>query len=329
MIKRRAFSAGLMTSLVFGAGAHAQALKRARTVGILYSYVRDDPEGLRFQSAFRQTLETLGWIEGRDLTFEIRWAGGDDQLILAHAKDLTRLRPDVILTHSTQLVSALGKETSDIPIVFAGASDPVESGLVTSLARPGGNITGFSTLQYAGNGKFLELLKEVAPKVSRVAVLRNPNNPSQSGRFDGVAAVAQSLQVEVIAIDLRTVADIDAAIDAFAATPGGGLIILPGAFAGTNRARIIAAAAKGRLPAIYPRDFFVRDGGLLSYNASQIDQFSQAALYVDRILKGEKAADLPVQTAAKFHLALNLRTAKSLGLEVPFAILTRADEVID
>jgi putative ABC transport system substrate-binding protein len=331
MISRRGVNAGLLTALSAGlvAQARAQTIKPPRVIAILYSHGKDDLEGRRFHSAFRESLGALGWSEGVDLKFEIRWAGGDTASVLAHAKELVGLKPDLILTHSTQLVSAFSKETREIPVVFAGASDPVESGLVTSLARPGGNITGFSTLQFASNGKLLALLKEVAQNTSRVAVLRNPSNPSHAGRFEGVAAFAQSLNVEVIAIDLNSVADIDDAIDRFAATPGGGLIVLPGGFASANRLKIIAAAARGKLPAIYPRDFYVRDGGLMSYNTSQIDQFRAAAFYVDRILKGENAGELPVQTATKFHLALNMKTAKDLGLDPPTTLLALADELVE
>jgi putative ABC transport system substrate-binding protein len=247
MIDRRAFMVCTASLALETSTARAQSQRNTKTIGVLYSYAEDDAEGQRFQSAFRRGLESLGWTEGRNLRFEIRWSRGDSERVLTLAKELATLKPDTILTHSTQLVAALGKATRDTPIVFAGASDPVESGLVESLARPGGNITGFSTLQFANNGKLLELLKEVAPHVSRVAVLRNSSNPSQPGRFDGIAAVGKILDMDVSAIELRTPEEIDGAIDAFAATAGGGMIVLPGAFAGTHRARIIAAAARRRL----------------------------------------------------------------------------------
>lgn len=329
MIDRRTFMAGVTALPVGMRTAWAQTPRQSRTIGILYSYAEEDAEALRFHSAFRRRLETLGWTEGRNVEFVIRWTRGDPGRILALAEEIAGLKPDAILTHGTQLIAALGRETRSIPIIFAGASDPVESGLVASLARPGGNITGFSTVQFANNGKLLELLKEVAPQLSRVAVVQNSDNPSQPGRFEGIATAGRTLGVDVIPIDLKIEADIDRGIDSFATTPGGGLIILPGAFAGTHRARIIAAAARGGLPAMYPRDFYVHAGGLMSYSVNQVDLFSQAALYVSRVLNGDKPADLPVQTPTSFYLALNMKTARELALDVPVSILSRVDELIE
>ncbi len=328
-MKRRKFLTGLGLCAALPAKLRAQGTARVATIAILYSYPRDDAEGQRFHAAFLKKMNELGWTEGRNIRFEIRWVGGDDSRVQVYTKELVSLRPDAILTHSTQLVKAFGRQTSEIPIVFGGASDPVETGLVASLARPGGNITGFSTFQYANNGKWLEMLKVVAPWLTHVAVVLNSDDPSWSGRLRGIEDAASTLGVQVTAMDLKHAAAIAPTIGEFAKAQGRGLIVLPGTFTGTHRSEIIIAAAKGGLPAMYPRSVFVRNGGLVSYNADQADQFRHAAGYIDRILKGAKPGDLPIQTPTKLDLVLNLKTAKTLGLTVPPLLLAQADEVIE
>jgi len=328
-MRRRDLLAGLALAFPTVASLQADEAKRPRTIGVLFGYPSNDAEAQRFLAALSQRLEALGLIEGRSIRLEIRFAAGDSVRVRTAAQELAGLMPDVIVSHSTQLVKALSDATRTIPIVFAGASDPVESGLVASLAQPGGNVTGFSTMQFASNGKLLELLREIAPSLTRVAVVMNSGNPSQPGRLGGIEANGKAVGIAVSAIDLTRPDQIDGAIDSFAAMPGGGLVVLPGSFTGTHRASIIAAAARGRLPAMYPRDFFVRDGGLMSFNADQLDQFRQAADYVDRILKGENPGRMPVQTPTHFDLTINLATARQLGLTVPQNLLARASEVFD
>jgi putative ABC transport system substrate-binding protein len=288
----------------------------------------DDAEGQARLAAFTQALQHLGWSEGRNLRIDTRWATADD--IRTHAAELVALAPDVLVAATgTPTVAPLLQATRTVPIVFAIVVDPVGAGFVASLARPGGNATGFMAYEYGMSGKWLELLKEIAPHVTRAAVLRDPAVASGIGQFGAVQAVAPSLGVELSPVDVRDAGEIERAVAAFASGSNGGLIVTASGSATGHRQLIIALAARHRLPAVYPTRYFVTDGGLISYGADIIDQFRRAAGYVDRILKGEKPADLPVQAPTKYDLIINLKTAKALGLDVPTTVLARADEVIE
>jgi len=280
-------------------------------------------------AAFLQVLEQLGWAEGRNLRIETHWAGGDAREIRGYAAELAALAPDVILVNGAAAMPPLLEATRTIPIVFCGVVDPVGSGFVDSLARPGGNVTGFMMFEYTLSGKWLELLKEIAPGVTRAAVLRDANIRAGVGQFAVIQAVAPALGVDVSAINVRDAAEIERAVTAFARFPNGGLILTGSALALVHRDLVIALAARYKLPAVYHRRSFVNAGGLISYGHDIIDHFRRAAGYVDRILKGEKPADLPVQAPTKYELAINLRTAKALGIDVPPTLLARADEVIE
>jgi putative ABC transport system substrate-binding protein len=274
-------------------------------------------------------LEQAGWTVGRNAQIDLRWAAGDADRTRTYVAELVALAPDVILANGGTVLGPLLRATRTTPIVFVQVSDPVGAGYVASLARPGGNATGFTVFEFSMSGKWLELLKQIAPRVTRAAVLRDPTNPATTGQFGAIQAVAPSFGVELTPVDLRDASDIERAVVAFAQEPNGGLILTSSAFTTVHRERIIALAAQHRLPAIYPFRYHVTGGGLLSYGPDNIDQYRRAAGYVDRILKGEKPADLPVQAPTKFELAINLKTAKALGLDVPTQLLARADEVIE
>jgi ABC-type uncharacterized transport system substrate-binding protein len=274
-------------------------------------------------------LGELGWTVGRNVMIDYRWGAGDVERNRRYAAELVALAPQVILANSTQAVAALLQTTRTVPIVFVGLPDPVGAGFVNSLARPGGNITGFLAFEYGMAAKRLELLKEFAPQTTRVAMIRDPTTAAGVGQFGAVQSVAPSVGVELSQIDVRDTGEIEHAVMTFARSPNGGLIVIGGPLAALHRDVIIKVAARHRLPAVYVARFFVTGGGLMSYGADPIDQQRQAASYVDRILKGEKPADLPVQAPTKYELVINLKTAKALGLEVPATVLTRADEVIE
>jgi putative ABC transport system substrate-binding protein len=281
-------------------------------------------------AAFQQGLQQLGWSDGRNVHIDTRWATTKPDDIRRHAAELAALAPDVILAGTgTATVAPLLQATRTVPIVFAVVIDPVGAGFVDSLARPGGNATGFTVFEYGMSGKWLELLKQIAPAVTRAAVLRDPTIASGIGQFAAVQAVAPSLGVDLSAVDVRDAGEIERAVTAFARSSNDGLIVTASALATRHRDLIIALAARLRLPAVYPYRFFVTIGGLISYGPDFVDQYRQAAGYVDRILKGEKPAELPVQAATKYELAINLKTAKALGLTVPPAVLARAGEVIE
>jgi len=309
--------------------AQAQQPEQMRRIGVLMNRAENDAEGQARIAAFRQALEQLGWNEGRNMRIDIRW--GEDKIDLEHkyAAELVALAPDVILASGTMSVSALQALSRTLPIVFAAVADPAGAGFVESLARPGGNATGFMLYEYSLGGKVLELLRQIAPGVTRVAVLRNPTNPGLLATFGAVRGAAQLLGVEVIAVDTRDADVIERGVAAFARSANGGLIIMPGASASAHGALIIALAARYKLPAIYPFRYHANAGGLISYGPDYVEPFRPAAGYVDRILKGEKPADLPVQAATKFELVINLKTAKTLGLNVPDTLIGRADEVIE
>jgi putative tryptophan/tyrosine transport system substrate-binding protein len=308
--------------------ARAQQLDRVRRIGVLAYLAADDAEGQARLAAFAQALKQLGWSEGGNLRIDTRWATADD--IRRHAAELVALAPDVLVAATgTATVAPLLQATRTVPIVFVTVIDPVGAGFVASLARPGGNATGFTIYEYGMSGKWLELLKEIAPGVTRAAVLRDPAVASGIGQFGAAQAVAPSLGMELSPVDVSDAAEIERAVTAFARAGNGGLIVTGGARAIAHRQLIIALAARHRLPAVGPGRFFVAAGGLISYGPDLIDQFRRAAGYVDRILKGEKPAELPVEAPTKYELVINLRTAKALGLDVPAPLLARADVVIE
>jgi putative ABC transport system substrate-binding protein len=309
--------------------ARAQQGERMRRIGVLLPAAADDAEFQARVGAFLQALALLGWTIGRNVRIDTRWAGADAASIRRHAVELAALAPDVILAFGGSTVGPLLQATRTVPIVFPAAVDPVGSGFVDSLARPGGNATGFMGFEYSLGGKWLELLKQIAPGVKRVAVLRDAANPSGNALFGVIQAAAPSLRVEVNPINLRDAGEIERAVTAFARASNGGLIMTANPFAIVHRDLIITLAARHKLPAVYFERLFVAAGGLISYGPDFLDQFRQAAGYVDRILKGEKPADLPVQAPTKYELVINLKTAKSLGLEIPPTLLARADEVIE
>jgi putative ABC transport system substrate-binding protein len=309
--------------------ARAQQGEPMRRVGALMSTAADDPEGQARIAAFQQGLQQFGWTIGRNVRIDSRWPAGDSERIRRYAAELVALSPDVILATGSAAAGPLLQATRTVPIVFVIVPDPVGAGLVNSLARPGGNATGFIQFEYAISGKWLELLKEIAPRVTRAAVLRDPAITGGIGQFGAIQAVAPSLGVEVSPVNVRDAGEIERAIADFARSPNGGLIITGSALAVVHRHLVITLAAKHQLPAVYFQRTFVADGGLISYGADVVDQYRRAASYVDRILKGEKPADLPVQAPTKYELVINLKSAKALGLEIPSSVLARANEVIE
>src|SRR5712671_2681260 len=289
----------------------------------------DDPEALRRMTAFVRGLQQLGWTEGGNMRIDTRWGAGTADRFRIYAAELVALNLDVALAASGATMPSLLQATRTVPIVFVQVPDPVGAGFVESLARPGGNATGFTNYEYGMSGKWLELLKEIAPRVTRAAVLRDPAVASGIGQFGAVQAVAPSLGVELSPVDVRDVGEIERAVAAFARGQNGGLIVTGSALATRHRDLIITLAARHKLPAVYSGRWFVADGGLLSYGPDYVDQFRRAAAYVDRILKGEKPVDLPVQAPTKYQLVINLKTARALGITVPATLLARADEVIE
>jgi putative ABC transport system substrate-binding protein len=309
--------------------ARAQQPERMRRIGVLVGFAVDDPVAQRRVLAFAQALAQLGWADGRNVRIDIRWSAGDLERLRLYAGELVALAPDVILASYTPAVLALQRTSRTVPIVFVGVIDAVGSSLVKSLAHPGGNATGFTNLEYGISGKWVELLKQLAPGVKRVAVLRDPTLASGIGQFGAIQAVAPSLGVEVSPVNVRNTSEIERGIAAVARSANGGLIVPAGGGAVRHRDLIIARASQHKLPAIYYDRYFVSAGGLISYGPDLVDQYRQAAGYIDRILKGEKPGNLPVQKPTKYQVVLNLKAAKALGLEVPPAILARADEVIE
>jgi putative ABC transport system substrate-binding protein len=309
--------------------AQAQRPEQMRRVGMLLPATADDVDFQARVAAFHKALALLGWTIGRNVQIDTRWATNNIADIRKHATELAALAPDVILAHGGSSVGALLQATRTVPIVFPVAVDPVAAGFVDSLARPGGNATGFLSYEYGISGKWLELLKETAPSVTRVAVIRDPTLPSGVAQFGVIQATAPSLRVEIIPLNMRDPSEIERAVTSFALTANGGLIVTSSSLTQFNRDLIVTLAARHNLPAVYPERLFVAAGGLISYGPDYIDQYRRAAAYVDRILKGEKPADLPVQAPTKYELAINLKTAKALGLTVSPALLTRADEVIE
>ena len=308
--------------------ARAQQVERTRRIGVLTYIPADDAEGQARLAAFTQALSQLGWSEGRNLRIDARWANAGD--VQRHAAELVAAAPDVLVAATgAPTVASLLQATRTIPIVFAIVIDPVGAGFVASMAQPGGNATGFTTWEYSMSGKWLELLKEIAPGVTRAAVLRDPASASGTGQFGAVQIVAPALGVQVTPVDVRDAGEIERAVATFARGPNGGLIVTGSAGGIVHRELIAKAAARHKLPAVFPSRVYVTSGGLISYGPDLIDQFRRAAGYVDRILKGEKPGDLPVQAPTKYELVINLKTAKMLGLEIPPSVLARADEVIE
>jgi putative ABC transport system substrate-binding protein len=325
-MRRREFIAGGVAA-AWPLAALAQQPERMRRIGILLPAAKDDSEFERRLRTFLQELQKLGWTDGRNVQLEYRWTGGNSDDTRRHAAELVALAPDVIMASGSAPVGALQQATRTVPIVFATAADPVGAGFVDSLSRPGGNITGFAIFEYAIGGKWLELLKEISPLMTRVAVLRD--QAAGQGQFGAIQTAAPSFGMEVSPVNVRDASEIERAVMAFARSSNGGLIVTASPLAQLHRDLIITLAARHKLPAVYFERFFVAAGGLISYGANFVDQYRLAAGYVDRILRGEKAADLPVQAPTKYELAINLKTAKTLGLTVPPTLLARADDVIE
>jgi len=308
--------------------AYAQQAERVRRVGVLMPFTVNDTEAEARNAVFEQSLRQLGWTIGRDLQIDYRWPGGDAASIRRAAAELVALAPDVLLAAGSSTTGPLQQTTQTIPIVFANLADPVGAGFVQSLARPGGNATGFTTYEYSMSGKWVELLKQIAPHVTRVAVIRDPATAAGIGQFSAIQSVAHSLGVELTPFSARDAGDIERGIDAFARSGNGGLIVTSGGVA-FRRNLILGLASQHKLPAVYPFRFYAVDGGLISYGPDNYEMFRRAASYVDRILKGEKPGDLPVQAPTKYELVINLKTAKALGITVPPALLAQANEVIE
>jgi putative tryptophan/tyrosine transport system substrate-binding protein len=309
--------------------ARAQQTERMRRIGVLMAVAADDPEGQARLTIFAQALQQLGWTDGRNMRIDVRWGAVDADRYRKYAEELVALAPDVILAGSSAALAPLQRATRTVPIVFAGVADPVGAGYVDSLARPGGNVTGFALFEYGIAGKWLELLKQIAPAVTRAAVMRDPTISLGIGQWAVIQAMAPSTGVDLRLVNMRDASEIERDITAFARSSNGGLIVTAGPWGTVHRELIITLAARHKLPAVYFERFFVTGGGLISYGPHMIDQYQRAASYVDRILKGEKPGDLPVQAPTNYELAINLKTAKALGLTVPPSVLARADEVIE
>jgi putative tryptophan/tyrosine transport system substrate-binding protein len=330
-VKRRDFITLLGgAAFAWPLAARAQQGERVRRIGVLMGYAENDSEAQAWVAAFREGLQKLGWTEGRNIRIDTRWASADAGAMQRFAQELVALQPDLILSQTTPTTAVLLKQTRTIPIVFAQVADPVGSGFVASLSRPGGHVTGFATSEGSLGGKWLELLKEIAPRVARVVFLFNPTTATFAEYYlNPVKTAAASLGVEVIVTPVHDTSELKSIVAAQAREPNSGLIVLPDSFLIVHRAEVISLAARYRLPAVYPYRQFAELGGLLSYGIDRLENWRRAAGYVDRILKGEKPADLPVQAPTKYDLVLNLKTAKALGLDVPWILQQRADEVIE
>jgi putative ABC transport system substrate-binding protein len=328
-MRRREFITLLGGAAAWPLVATAQQPDRMRRIGVLMSVAADDPEGQARMAAFLQGLQQLGWTDGRNVRIDTRWAAGNADDVRKYATELVALAPDVILGAGSFSLGPLLQTTHSVPIVFVHVPDPVGAGFVDSLARPGGNATGFTQYEYSTSGKLLELLKEIASDVTRAAVIRDPAITAGIGQWSAIQAVATSLGVEVSPVNVRDEGEIERTIMAFARGANGGLIVTGSALANVHRKLIITLAVRHKLPAVYFDRFFVTDGGLISYGPDLVDMYRRGAGYVDRILKGEKPTDLPVEASTKYELVINLKTAKTLGLAVPQSVLTRADQVIE
>jgi ABC-type uncharacterized transport system substrate-binding protein len=327
-MRRREFITLVGTAAVWPFATRAQQPERIRRIAVLMGFAEDDPETKARLARFRDDIEKLGWSEGRNVRIDVRFAPVGAQIPIL-AKDLIALQPDVILAHGARVAVALQKETRTIPVVFVNVSDPIGAGFITSLARPGGNFTGVLHYEVGILGKWLAMLKEIAPTVARAALLGSPTNPLYNYFAQAGQALAQSLAIELVPTPVESAADVERSIESFARAPNVGLILLPDFTIINNRDLVLALAARYRLPAVYPFRLFVAAGGLMAYGTDQIDMFGQTASYVDRILRGTKPADLPVQAPTKYETILNLKTAKALGLTVPPGLIVAADEVIE
>ena len=330
-MRRRGFIQGIAASAAWPLAARAQQVEQTPRIGALMNRAADAPEGQARLTAFKQSLEKLGWTEGGNVRIDVCWGADDFDRERQCAMDLVARAPNIIFASGTLSVSALQRVSRSVPIVFANVTDPVGAGFVDSLARPGGNITGFMIYEYSLSGKWLEMLKEVAPNVTRAAVIRNPDNPVGVALFSAIQAQAHSIRMEVTPVDSRRDAgEIEAVIKAFAQPSNGGIILTPNATAlPAGYKLVITLAARLKLPTVYPVRYMVEEGGLMSYSNDSVEDCRRAAGYVDRILKGEKPADLPVQQDTKIEFAINLKTAKALGLNVPQSFIARADKVIE
>ena len=328
-MRRREFITLLGSAATWPLAAGAQQPERMRRIGVLIGSVETDLESQARVAAFERGLQTLGWIAGRNVHLDYRFGSADSELIQKYAAELVGMMPDVILANSPQVLRALSQRTSTIPIVFALIVDPVGEGFIKSLAQPGGNITGFTSFEYPLSGKWLELLKEIAPSVRQVLAINHSENVTGAGYLRALEGAGSATGVKLIAAQVRDAAEIEQAIATMARQSNGGLIILPSALAQVNREMITKVTAQHRLPAVYPFRYFVATGGLMSYGVDTVDVFLRSASYIDRVLKGEKPAALAVQQPTKFELTINLKTAKALGLTVPPTLLARADEVIE
>jgi putative ABC transport system substrate-binding protein len=328
-MRRREFITILGSLAAWPLAARAQTSERVRRIGALMYLAADDPDSPARVTAFARGLQELGWIEGRNIQIEYRWGGGNMDRVRKYAAELVALASDVILVSSGSALAALQNATRTVPVVFVNVTDPVGAGYVATLAHPGGNTTGFTLFEYGTSGKWLELLKQIVPNITRAAVIRDPSITSGTGQFAAIQAVAPSFGVELTPVDARDASGIEQTIAGLTRGSNCGLIVTASPSAFRRRELIIALAAKHQLPAVYPIRAFVADGGLISYGTNEIEQHHRAAGYVDRILKGEKPGDLPVQAPVKYETVINLNTAKALGLEVPPTLLARADEVIE
>jgi putative ABC transport system substrate-binding protein len=328
-MRRREFITLLGGAAMWPLLARAQQADRVRRIGALMTQAADDPGGQDRLLALAQGLQESGWSDGRNVRIDVRWSAADPNRLRRYAAELVALAPDVILADTSTVVAALQQATQTVPIVFAGVIDPVGAGFVTSLARPGGTTTGFASLDYGTSGKWLELLKEIAPRITRAAILRDPRIAAGIGQLAAIQAVAPALGVELTPLGARDASEIERALAAFPSGANAGLIVTAGPSIATNRDLIIALAARHRLPAVYPFRYHAASGGLISYGPDSAYGYRPAAGYIDRILKGEKPADLPVQTPVKYEIVVNLKTAKALGLDLPASVLARADEVIE
>jgi ABC-type uncharacterized transport system substrate-binding protein len=328
-MRRRDFIGVVVGLAAWPIAARAQKREEIRRIGVLMNRAADDPQGQARLLAFRHALQQLGWSDGYNMRIETRWGEDDVERERKYAAELVALAPDVILASGSLSVAALQRVTHTLPIVFAAVADPVGTGFVDTLSRPGGNTTGFMLFEYSLSGKWLELLKQVAPRVTQAGILRVPNLPSAAAEFASLQAVARYIGLEITPLNIRDPGQIERAVAAFARSANNGLILPPSASGSVHRNLIITLAARYKLPAVYTYRFAVTEGGLISYGPDAVDQFRRAAGYVDRILKGEKPGDLPVEVPTKYELVINLKTAEALGLELPTTLLARADEVIE
>jgi len=328
-MQRRQFITLLSGAATWPVAARGQQIARVRRIGVMISLAEDDPEARANAAALRDGLEKLGWTEGRNIQTDYRWGVGDPARARVAVTELLALSPDIIMPATTQMLAAVKEGAGSVPVVFVNISDPVGTGFVDSLARPGGNVTGFTNFEYAMGEKWLQTLKDIAPNLSRIAIVANPKNPNTALYLRAIEPAAKALALQLAVTPVNDAAEIERTIETYASEPNSGLLVMPDPLTITHRELIVALAARHRLPAAYPYRFFATSGGLMSYGIDRVDLYRRAAAYVDRVLKGAKAGDLPIQQPTKFELTINLKTAKALGLVVPPKLLFTADEVIE